>query len=310
MTLKHDDTTKAGAGHDHHRELRGVFLLMGTVVCFACMDASAKWLSRDLPPLQVAGGRYLFAMLAVLLFLNPRSKPGILKTQSPGLQFLRALFLVGMTIGCFIALRSLPLTQLTAICFGAPLVTALLAGPVLGERIGPRRLVAVLVGFVGVLVVTRPFGAGLQPAVFIALGAALSNSFYFLSTRKLASRDSSETTMFYTSLLGTLLVSPLLFFVWKTPSTPLVWVVLVALGIFGAVGHWLLILAHRHAAASTLAPFFYSQILGSVFFGYSIFGELPDLWTLLGATIIIGSGLYLLYRERVRHKYPSADLSV
>lgn len=290
--------------------IAGIAILMGAVACFACMDASAKWLGRDLNPMQVAGMRYLVSLVVVFAFMNPWNKPGILKTARLSLQCLRGLFLIGMTLGCFVALRYLPLTQLTAICFAAPLAAALLAGPVLGEKIGPRRLVAVFVGFAGVLVVTRPFGATMQPAVLIAVLAALSNAFYFLTTRKLAGVDRPETTMFYTSLVGAVLVCPLLFFIWKMPSTPLVWAVLLMLGVFGALGHWMLILAHRHAPASTLAPYFYAQILGSIFFGFTVFGEVPDRWTLLGATIVIGSGLYLLYRERVRHKFPSADVAV
>ncbi len=294
---------------DTARPLTGILIMMGAIACFCCMDASAKWLSRELDPLQVSGMRYLVSLLAVAIFLNPKTKPGILRTAKPMLQIWRALFLIGMTLGCFIALRYLPLTQITAINFSAPLITALLAGPVLGEKIGPRRLIAVLVGFAGVLIVTRPFGQAVQPAVFLALAAALSNSFYLLITRRLSGHDSSETTMAYTSLVGTLLVSPILFFIWKTPSTALVWAVLIGLGLFGAIGHWLLILAHRHAPASVLAPFFYAQIIGATIFSLLVFGEKPDRWTALGGLIVVSSGLYLLYRERVRHKFPSADLS-
>ncbi|MFT3781886.1 MAG: DMT family transporter [Nibricoccus sp.] len=287
---------------------KGIAILMGAITCFCCMDASAKWLARSLDPLQVSGMRYLVSLIAVAAFLNPRTKPQILKTQKPGLQIARALCLVGMTLGCFVALRFLPLTQITAINFSAPLMTALLAGPMLNEKIGPRRLVAVLVGFGGVLIVTRPFGQSLQAAVLLALAAAVSNSFYLIITRQLSAHDSSETTMFYTSLYGTILVGPLLFFIWKTPPSPLVWAVLIGLGLFGALGHWLLILAHRHAPASVLAPFFYAQIIGATIFSLTIFDEKPDRWTAVGGAIVVGSGLYLLYREKVRHKYPSADI--
>ncbi len=281
---------------------------MGAVVCFSCMDASAKWLTRDLQPLQIAGMRYLVSLVAVAAFMNPWSKPGILRTKKPRLQCVRALCLIATTLTCFIALRYLPLTQLTAISFSSPLITALLAGPVLGEKIGPRRLIAVLVGFAGVLIVTRPFGQALQPAVVLALGAALSNSIYILITRLLVAHDPPETTMFYTSLVGTLLLSPLLFFIWKTPSSLAVWTVLIGLGLLGAIGHWLLILAHRHAPATVLAPFFYAQIIGATLFGLTVFGETPDRWTALGSAIVVGSGLYLLYRERIRQKFPSVAI--
>lgn len=292
------------------RPLTGILILMGAVVCFCCMDASAKWLSRHVDPLQIAGMRYLVTLVVVGLFLNPKTKPGILRTRRPVLQIVRALTLIVMTIGCWIALRYLPLTQITAINFSAPLMTALLAGPMLGEKIGPRRLIAVLVGFAGVLIVTRPFGKALQPAVFLSLFAAMSNSFYLITTRQLAKTDSSETTMFYTSAFGAVLVAPLLFFYWTTPDSALVWALMIGLGLLGAAGHWLLILAHRHAPASVLAPFFYSQIIGATAFGLTVFGEIPDRWTIIGGAIVVASGLYLLYRERVRQKFPSADVAV
>jgi drug/metabolite transporter (DMT)-like permease len=305
-----DAATPASATTARQGEaLKGILILLGAVACFSCMDASAKWLARELPPLEVAGLRYLVSLVIVSFFLNPFRSPELIRTQKPLIQVARGVFLVGTTLGCFIALRQLPLTQMTSISFAAPLLTALLAGPVLGERIGPRRLVAVLVGFAGVLIITRPFGSGFQPAVLLALGAAISNAFYFLSTRLLAAHDKPETTMFYTSLVGTLLVSPLLVFFWQAPASTLTWLVLLALGFFGALGHWLLILAHRHAPASTLAPFFYSQILGATLFGFTLFGSLPDRWTLVGGSIVIGSGLYLLHRERIRQKFPSADLA-
>jgi drug/metabolite transporter (DMT)-like permease len=138
--------------------------------------------------------------------------------------------------------------------------------------------------------------------------AALSNAFYYITTRLLAAHDRPETTMVYTSMVGAAVVSPALLWSWRMPSSALVWAVLVGLGLLGAVGHWLLILAHRHAPASALAPFYYLQIVGAVVFGLTVFGDVPDLGTLLGGGIVIGSGLYLLYRERVRHKHPSSDV--
>lgn len=292
------------------KPLKGILILLGAVACFACMDASAKWLGRELRPLQIAGVRYLVSLVVVLGFLRPWAQPGVLRARRPVLQCGRALCLIGSTMGCFLAVQSLPLTQFTSINFSAPLITALLAGPILGERIGPRRLVAALIGFGGVLVITRPFGDAVVPAMGLAVLAAVSNAFYFLATRLLAAHDRPETTMYYTSLVGTVCVSPALLWTWKTPSGPLVWAVSIGLGVIGALGHWLLILAHRHAPASTLAPFFYAQIIGAVVFGLTVFGTAPDLWTMVGGGIVIGSGLYLLYRERVRQKFPSADVAV
>ena len=292
------------------RPLTGILILLAAIVCFACMDASAKWLGRGLGAVQIAGMRYLVSLVVVLALLNPRTTPGVLRTARPLQQVLRGLCLIGSTLGCFLAVRTLPLTQFSSINFSAPLVTALLAGPVLGERIGPRRLVAVLVGFAGVLVITRPFGGAVSAAMGFAAVAALSNAFYYITTRLLAAHDRPETTMVYTSLVGAVLVSPALLWTWQPPASALAWAVLIGLGLLGALGHWLLILAHRHAPASALAPYYYLQIVGAVAFGLTVFGDVPDLWTLLGGGIVIGSGLYLLYRERVRRKHPSADVEV
>ncbi len=291
------------------KPLTGILILLAAVVCFACMDASAKWLGRSTSPMMTASVRYIVSFLLVIAFINPRKTPGLLHTSHPWLQLARGACLIVTTLCVFISLRYLPLTQLTAIAFGAPLLVALLAGPVLGERIGPRRVIAVLAGFGGVLTVTRPFNGSLQPAAFLAFAGAVSSAFYSLVTRRLAGNDKPETTMFYTSAVGTVVAVPALPFVWHTPGDPWVYAVLGLLGVFGAIGHWLLILAHRHTPASTLAPFFYTQIIGAGIFGVTLFGETPDRWTILGTAIVVGSGLYLLYRERVRRSYPSADLS-
>lgn len=292
------------------RNLVGIALTVSAVLCFSCLDASAKWLNQSANPLQTAAVRYLGSFLIVLPFLNSWRHPGLLRTRHRALQCGRALSLVLATVCSFTALRYMPLTQLTSITFASPLIVALIAGPLLGERIGPRRVVAVLVGFAGMLIVTRPFGGSLHPVAILALVNACACAFYYIMTRRLAAHDQPETTMFYTGAVGALACLPLLPFVWSTPATPREWLVMLALGGFGALSHWLLILAHRCAPASVLAPFFYGQLIGSAFLGWLVFDEQPDRWTVLGGSIVIGSGLYLVYRERVRQKIPSTDVSV
>ena len=274
------------------------------------MDASAKWLGRAINPFQTIAVRYVLSFVVVGLFINPWTRPGVLRTQRRWLQIGRALCLVAASATGWTAVRFMPLTKLTSITFAAPLIVALLAGPLLGEKIGPRRLVAVCVGFVGVLVVTRPFGGEFHPATLLAAGAALANALYSILTRKLAAHDRPETTMFYTGLVGSLAMLPAMPFVWQRPPSTGVWIVLTLLGTLGALAHWLLILAHRRAPASALAPFYYSQIIGAVAIGLVVFGEFPDRWTMVGSAIVTGSGLYLFYRERVRQKpVPSADVA-
>ena len=259
----------------------------------------AKWLSRGLDPIQLAAVRYIGSFLLTGAFFNPWTRTGILRAQRPWLQCGRAFCLALATVCAFTALSFLRLTEVTSITFAAPLVVALLAGPLLGERLGPARIAAVVAGFAGVLVVTRPGVGGLHPAALLAVAAACANALYSIATRLLAAHDPPETTLFYTGLVGSALFAPVLPFVWADRRA-LAWLLLPALGLFGAFGHWLLILAHRRAPASVLAPFFYTQLLWATLLGLLVFGETPDRWTLLGGGIVMASGLHLVARERTR----------
>lgn len=280
--------------------LVAVALMCGALLCFALLDASAKWLGERIPTLQVVFVRYLGSVILIGAFVNGLTSPGVARSNSPGLQVLRSLFLLGGTLLNFLALRWLQLAETMAIMFSTPFVVALVAGPLLGERIGPRRLAAVVVGFAGVLVVVRPGLEGFHPAALLSLGAAVSNALYGVTTRMLAGRDSSRTTLLYSGLVGVALTAPIAPLIWESPPSAAAWVLLGGLGVFGAVGHWLLILAHARAPAMVLSPYFYTQILWMLALGWLIFGDLPDATTLAGAAIVVASGLYLLARERAR----------
>lgn len=288
----------------------GILLMLGATVCFACIDSSAKLLNRTMPPTQTLTVRYLGSFLLVALLLNPGTRPGILRTGRPLLQIGRGVGLVAASVCLFTALKFLPLTATTSLTFSAPLLVALLAGPLLGESLGPRRFAAVIVGFCGVLVVTQPWTRSFHPAMGLALLCAGVTALYTIVTRKLAVSEAPETTMFYTGLVGAVAVLPLVPFAWQTPREPTAWIAMTTMSIFGALGHWLLILAHRRAPASVVAPFFYAQLVWAVGLGALLFGERPDRWTLLGGGIVVSSGLYLLARERRRHRAPSADPGV
>jgi len=175
---------------------------------------------------------------------------------------------------------------------------AILAGPILGEWVGWRRWTAIMVGFVGVLVVVRPGLGGLQWAALLSLGSAFCYAGYSIITRMLSTTDSSETTLFYANLFGFVVMVPVLTFIWTPPPSWIDWVLMVGVGVFGAGGHFLLILAHRNAPASVLSPFIYTQIIWATTFGYLVFANVPNYWTMAGAAIVIASGLYLLNRER------------
>lgn len=289
---------------------RGILLIIFAVAGFSCMDASAKWLNSHEHVFQTVAVRYVGSFLVTVIFLNPHTRPGILRSSRPLLQIIRGLFVFSSSLCVFSALKTLPLTVLTSITFAAPLLVALLAGPILGEKLGPRRAVAIVVGFIGVLVITRPGTEEFDAGMWLALGAALSNTGYFLITRVLSRHDAPETTHLYTGLVGALASLPLAAPVWQTPTSVDIWLVIGFISLAGAGSHWLLILAHKHAPASVLSPFFYTQLLFAALVGWIVFGNVPDRWTILGGGIVIGSGLYLVYRERVRHHTPSVDVAV
>ncbi|ACB76988.1 DMT family transporter [Opitutus terrae] len=304
------DRSSAAPPAPDRSHLAGITLAVSGVLCFACMDTCAKWLNRTLPPAETVAIRYLGSFFFVLLLVKPWQKPAVMRTHRLGLQCARSCCLVLGTLCSFTALRYLPLTQVTSITFSAPLIVALLAGPLLGERIGPRRAVAVCVGFAGVLVATRPTPGGLHPAALLCLGNAITSAFYYIFTRRLAAHDQPETTLFYTSFVGSLVCLPMLPFVWVMPATWGAWLALLVLGALGALAHWLLILAHKRTPASVLAPFFYAQLIGAAGLAWLAFGEIPTGWTILGGSIVLSSGLYLVYRERVRQKFPSSDVAL
>jgi drug/metabolite transporter (DMT)-like permease len=286
-------------GHDHRRQrLIGIALMCAAVLVFACLDAMAKYLGGHMDTLQVVGVRYAAAFLLTFMISNPLIRPGLLRTSRPYLQIGRSFLLLGSTVFNFMSFRYLQLDEALAILFSTPFLVAILAGPVLGEWVGWRRWVAIGVGFIGVLVVVRPGLGGMQWAGLLSFASAICYALYSISTRMLSRSDSSETTLFYSNMLGALLMLPVLPFVWTPPPTWLDVVLMVAVGGFGAFGHFLLISAHRHAPASVLSPFMYTQLVWATTLGYLVFANVPNRWTIAGAAIVVASGLYLLYRER------------
>ena len=250
------------AAHEQRRQrLIGIGLMCGAVAAFACLDCMAKYLGTHMDVMQVVGVRYVSAFLIALMFSNPINRPGLLRTGRPVLQLGRSVLLLGSTVFNFMAFRYLQLDEALAILFSTPFLVAILAGPVLGEWVGWRRWTAIMVGFVGVLVVVRPGLGGLQWAALLSLGSAFCYAGYSITTRMLSTTDSSETTLFYANLFGFVVMVPVLPFVWTPPPSWIDMVLMVAVGVFGAGGHFLLILAHRNAPASVLSPFIYTQIV-------------------------------------------------
>ena len=231
--------------------------------------------------------------------LGPSTIPSLFKTQKLGLQMLRSVCMVATTTGNFIAIQYLRLDQTISVAFLAPLVVAALAGPVLGEWVGWRRGLAIVIGFLGILIVVRPGFAAVHPAIILSFVSMIAYALFMLATRKLSTFDPPLVTLFYALLIGTIGGAPIAFWQWVWPSTIQQWVMISALGAFGGLGHYLLIQAYRLAPASSVSPFLYFQLFSMVALGYLIFGDVPDHWTLLGSSVIIASGVYLVHRERV-----------
>lgn len=280
------------------QRLIGIGLMMIAFLLFSLLDTTAKWLNHVIPTPQTVWSRYTFSVLLVLIVINPRTKPGVLKTKKPVLQFWRSMFLFVSTLLNFIAINYLQLSQTISIAFAAPLLVALLSGPILGEYVSRDRLIAIIVGFVGVLVVARPGFGGIHPVAILSIIGVVCYAMYVVMTRHLAAHDSTETTLVYSGMVGAILLTPVMFWIWQNPPDLFSALMMGALGLYAAVGHFALIRAHRFTPAYILTPFIYTQLIWMSLFGYLVFGDVPDRFTLIGGTIVIGSGLYLLMRER------------
>ena len=286
------------ASHERVARLTGIALMCGAVACFAMLDTTAKYLNLYMSTLQVVWARYTGTFLFPFIVSNPWTRPGLTRTKRPLLQLVRSMLLLASTLCNFAALRYLQLDEAIALIFSTPFFVAALSGPILGEWVHWRRWTAIAVGFVGVLVVTRPGAGSFHPAALLSLSAALCYALYSISTRILARTDSNETTLFYSNLVGFLALMPVVPFAWTTPGDPLVIALMVATGAIGSFGHYLLIAAHRLAPAAVLSPFIYIEIVLVTALGFLVFGDVPSRFTLTGAAIVVASGLYLIHRER------------
>ena len=280
--------------------LKAIALMCTAVTLFSCLDATAKHLvsHSQLHTAEVVWLRFAGQMLLMAVILGPGALPDLLRTQKLPLQILRSCLMAATTTFNFIAVQYLRLDQTVSIAFLAPLVVAALAGPILGEWVGWRRMVAICVGFLGILIVVRPGFTDVHWAFGISLLSMLAYAFFMLVTRKLSPFDPPLVTLFYALLVGTIFGAPIAFANWVWPADIWEWAKLLSLGAFGGMGHYLLILAYRLAPASSVTPFLYFQILSMVTLGYVIFGDVPDHWSLAGSAVIIAAGIYLVNRER------------
>lgn len=281
------------------RRLTAILLMLLAFLLFTGIDTSAKWLVQaGLPATEVVFIRFATHLLIALVLILPHEGTRLFHTRAPWLELLRGLFLVGATFFNFFALKFLPLTVTVSIFFAAPLLVCVLSIPLLGEKVGIRRWSAIGVGFAGVLIVTRPWGASFHWAMLLSMGALCCASMYFVMTRRLAGVDRSETLQFFASLVAVVVALPMGLRDWAWPAAPIDWAAFAMIGVFGWGGHQLATVAHRLAPASALAPFVYIQIVYMTASSWLIFHNAPDLWVLAGAGVVMGAGLYVWLRER------------
>nr|WP_256379799.1 DMT family transporter [Chelativorans sp. ZYF759] len=272
--------------------------MLGAGLLFTFLDTTAKYLVLAGLDVQfVVWMRYAVHLVLVLILFRAWSSGKLFKTRSLPMQVLRAAFLLGSTLFNFLALQTLQLAETVSIFFFAPMVITALAGPLLGEWAGWRRWAAVGAGFVGVMLITRPglgtFGLG---HVF-ALCSMLSYVFYAIMTRKMGATESAESMIFYSALAPVVMMAPVVPVYGSMPDSWLILMLLLSLGVYGGVGHWLIIKAFKQATATALAPYPYLQMVWMIGAGFLVFGDLPDGWTLAGAAVIVASGLYIVHRE-------------
>lgn len=280
-----------------HRPLLGIALmcLAGTVLPF--MNGIGKLLAVSYPPEQVVWARFVSHLFWVFIIAAPRLGLAMFHTTRPGLQAALSLVMLISSVVFFVALPHIGLAEASVINFVSPFLVMLLALPLLGERFVVHRVIGVTIGFIGVVVVIRPGADVFNWASIAIFCSAGFYALYQVLTRMVAGHDRPETSIFYSVLAGSVAMSLVMPWFWKTPMSWGDGVLMASLGFIGAIGHYCLARAMLYAAASVISPFNYWQLIGAVGVGYALFGALPDRWTWAGAVLIVGAGLYIGWRE-------------
>jgi len=276
--------------------MKAVILNISAWMLLPFMDGIAKFLSKDIHYLQIVWGRYFFMaafsiLITSLFFKKHLSFPKLIKFQ-----ILRSSFLFLSTVFFFYAISVISLAEALTLSFISPIIATILSFVILKEKVGPRRWVAVIAGFIGVLFVIRPGFNEINLATLAAVGAGICYGFYLISTRKLSAIDSPLMTLIFTGLTGCIVISLIVPFFWTWLSISQ-WTLLISLAAIGTMAHFLLILSLRYAEASKLAPLGYSEIIMNVIIGYYFFGDFPNQWIWIGLIIIVASGIYISLRE-------------
>ena len=280
--------------------LTGIGLVSLAYLMFSLLDGSAKWLVASMPVIMVVWLRFAIHAVVAGAVLFPVRGLSLVRTRHLRWHLLRALMFVAMTGINFWALQYLQLTVTSSIFFTVPLIIAVLAAPLLGEKLDAGRWMAIAAGFIGVLVIVRPGSTDFHPAMLASLVNAVLYALFMLMTRRLAAYDSPETIQYLPAVGAAIGLAPFAIAAWEMPDTALEWTLACLMGVLGGFGHYLLALAHRYAPSTVIAPFLYQQVIYMALFGYIVFGDVPGTPVWIGAAIVIASGLYLFWRERHR----------
>ena len=274
-----------------------ILLMIGAIFCFASMDATAKYLMKEIGPAQTIWARYTVqAILVTVLILPKINIYG--KTKYPKLQFLRSVALMMATTLFFFAFSKLGLAEASAIFNISPVLITLGAFLFLREQIGPRRVIGILVSLLGALIIIRPGSGVFTVYALLPLGAAIFYSTYSLATRFVGTDESPWTSLFYSAIFGAICYSIYIVFHWNPMSSNALLLTII-IGLFGTAGHMCLIKALTLGEASLVAPFIYTNLLFTTIWGLVLFGNFPDFWTIAGALIIVAAGVYVWARDRV-----------
>jgi len=280
------------------KPFRGIALVLLATVFLGTSDATSKYLSATLPSIEIAWIRFFVFLLIMAPALVPGTPLYALRSRRPGLLVVRSTALLASALLFISSLGFIPIAEASATSFVSPLFVTALSIFILKESVGLRRWLATGVGLIGVLIVLRPGSGAFHPAAMFVIISALAWAVTLVLTRKM-SGEPSLTMMAYAAVVGFIIMSALIPFVWVTPSWNDIFFGIVV-GIASTAGQWVVVFAFRYANASVLAPFSYTQLLWVSFLGVVVFGEVPDVWTVTGAVIIVSSGLYTAHRERLR----------
>jgi drug/metabolite transporter (DMT)-like permease len=286
-------TLAASRTADKRRLWLGILFICISGVLLPVMNGVAKLLGEHYNSLQISWARAFGHIVFMSVAFLPRYGFGMLRSRRPGLQLVRSTLLFSSNLCFFFAITFIPIAEAASISLTAPLIVALLAWPMLGERTTIGRLMALAVGFIGVLIVIRPGTELFHPATLLVVCSATFYGIYQILTRRVGPFDPPETSAIYSSVVASFGLLVVLPFVWKTPDSAFTLLLFCSLGVLGSLGHYCVARALIYAPANVISPFQYFQLIGSVAVGYLIFGALPDAVTWMGAAIIVSAGLYI-----------------